>query len=233
MFELINNVNKKMDKNTKILLVVVAVLVVLVLLYNRNNKTEGFQDEVATSADFIIDNVEFKSDNNLIKTTVMPVGSIISWYGDITKLPTGWVKCDGTNDTPDLRGRTVVGVGQYSAEENGKTQDKFFAFKEKSGEMEHVLSGEEMPSHSHGVHGGPRNGAEGGHIIVEGIRPTYQKIIGGKSNGWCVLPAGGRVVKDADGKPLKDKDGNLVYETVPHNNMQPYFALHYIMYKGL
>jgi microcystin-dependent protein len=221
-----------MDKNTKILLVVVAVLVVLVLLYNRNNKTEGFQDEVATSADFIIDNVEFKSDNNLIKTTVMPVGSIISWYGDITKLPTGWVKCDGTNDTPDLRGRTVVGVGQYSAEENGKTQDKFFAFKEKSGEMEHVLSGEEMPSHSHNVRGGIRHQWSGDKIILE-AGATNQVITPGNNSKSGILHTGGREVKDADGKPLKDKDGNLVFETVPHNNMQPYFALHYIMYKGL
>ena len=213
-----------MDKNTKILLVVVAVLVVLVLLYNRNNKTEGFQDEVATSADFIIDNVEFKSDNNLIKTTVMPVGSIISWYGDITKLPTGWVKCDGTNDTPDLRGRTVVGVGQYTAEENGKTQDKFFAFKEKSGEMEHALTVEEMPSHGH-TYKAKYTGGGRGHGLVWGY--TYPDY-----TNYTDL-TGGREVKDADGNPLKDPDGKIMYETVPHNNMQPYFALHYIMYKGV
>lgn len=217
-----------MDKNTKILLVVVAVLVVLVLLYNRNNKTEGFQDEVATSADFIIDNVEFKSDNNLIKTTVMPVGSIISWYGDITKLPTGWVKCDGTNDTPDLRGRTVVGVGQYSAEENGKTQDKFFAFKEKSGEMEHALTVEEMPSHSHTTNGR--------YMSIDQVQVQWLNSFGG-SGGYPyrndISKTGGREVKDADGNPMKDADGKIVYETVPHNNMQPYFALHYIMYKGV
>jgi microcystin-dependent protein len=213
-----------MDKNTKILLVVVAVLVVLVLLYNRNNKTEGFQDEVATSADFIIDNVEFKSDNNLIKTTVMPVGSIISWYGDITKLPTGWVKCDGTNDTPDLRGRTVVGVGQYTAEENGKTQDKFFAFKEKSGEMEHALTVEEMPSHSH-TYKEKYTGSGYGHQFKWGN--TYPDKTGTTDS------TGGREVKDADGNPMKDADGKIMYETVPHNNMQPYFALHYIMYKGV
>lgn len=213
-----------MDKNTKILLVVVAVLVVLVLLYNRNNKTEGFQDEVATSADFIIDNVEFKSDNNLIKTTVMPVGSIISWYGDISKLPTGWVKCDGTNDTPDLRGRTVVGVGQYSAEENGKTQDKFFAFKEKSGEMEHALTVEEMPSHHHS--GSTIGGNYSGDGLIHPWGQGYGPHRGAKN-------VGGREVKDADGNPMKDADGNIMYETVPHNNMQPYFALHYIMYKGV
>jgi microcystin-dependent protein len=213
-----------MDKNTKILLVVVAVLVVLVLLHNRNNKTEGFEGDVATSADFIIDNVEFKSDNNLIKTTVMPVGSIISWYGDITKLPTGWVKCDGTNDTPDLRGRTVVGVGQYSAEENGKTQDKFFAFKEKSGEMEHALSVEEMPSHNH-PYKGKYTGSGWGHGLAWGY--TYPDKTGTTDS------TGGKEVKDADGNPMKDADGNTMYETVPHNNMQPYFALHYIMYKGL
>jgi hypothetical protein len=32
------------------------------------------------------------------------------WYGDIASIPAGWVLCDGTNGTPDLRGRVPFGV---------------------------------------------------------------------------------------------------------------------------
>ena len=30
-------------------------------------------------------------------------------------IPTGWVLCDGTNSTPDLRNRFVIGAGGSSA----------------------------------------------------------------------------------------------------------------------
>ena len=39
-----------------------------------------------------------------------PVGGIIMWSGAIADIPTGWVLCDGTNSTPDLRNRFVIGA---------------------------------------------------------------------------------------------------------------------------
>ncbi len=43
----------------------------------------------------------------------LPIGCIIPYpYDDLPEdLPTGWAYCDGTQGTPDLRGRTVVGAG--------------------------------------------------------------------------------------------------------------------------
>lgn len=38
---------------------------------------------------------------------LIPVGGIIMWSGSTA--PTGWALCDGTNGTPDLRGRFIVG----------------------------------------------------------------------------------------------------------------------------
>jgi hypothetical protein len=38
-----------------------------------------------------------------------PLGMIAEWAWDNTSLPSGWQWCDGTNSTPDLRGRFVVG----------------------------------------------------------------------------------------------------------------------------
>jgi hypothetical protein len=35
---------------------------------------------------------------------------IIQWFGNST-LPTGWALCDGTNGTPDLRNKFVIGAG--------------------------------------------------------------------------------------------------------------------------
>ena len=37
------------------------------------------------------------------------VGVISMWSGDLASLPAAWQLCDGTNGTPDLRDRFVVG----------------------------------------------------------------------------------------------------------------------------
>ncbi|MBA7657291.1 hypothetical protein ES703_65226 [subsurface metagenome] len=41
----------------------------------------------------------------------LPKGLIILWYGTIGNIPTGWILCDGNNDTPDLRDKFLVGAG--------------------------------------------------------------------------------------------------------------------------
>jgi hypothetical protein len=40
--------------------------------------------------------------------TSIPIGGIIMWSGSHSSLPTNWKFCDGTNGTPDLRGRFVL-----------------------------------------------------------------------------------------------------------------------------
>ncbi|MDP3787285.1 MAG: hypothetical protein Q8R05_07080, partial [Candidatus Omnitrophota bacterium] len=40
----------------------------------------------------------------------LPSGAIIMWSGTIASIPLGWQLCDGTNGTPDLRDRFIVGA---------------------------------------------------------------------------------------------------------------------------
>ena len=41
----------------------------------------------------------------------IPPGLISLWYGSTATIPSGWALCNGSNGTPDLRDRFVVGAG--------------------------------------------------------------------------------------------------------------------------
>jgi hypothetical protein len=44
-------------------------------------------------------------------TVVNPIGTIKLWFNTYASIPTGWQYCDGTNGTPDLRNKFVIGAG--------------------------------------------------------------------------------------------------------------------------
>ena len=43
---------------------------------------------------------------------VVPSGFIGMWSGSASTIPTGWALCDGTNGTPNLTDRFVLGAGK-------------------------------------------------------------------------------------------------------------------------
>lgn len=45
----------------------------------------------------------------------VPAGAILLWSGSIGSIPSGWYLCNGSNGTPDLRDRFVVGAGSSYA----------------------------------------------------------------------------------------------------------------------
>lgn len=51
-------------------------------------------------------------------------GMIMLWSGSSATIPSGWVLCDGTNSTPDLRNRFVVGAtSTYAVGATGGSAD--------------------------------------------------------------------------------------------------------------
>jgi hypothetical protein len=59
-----------------------------------------------------------------IKTYAVPSGGIIMWSGAIANIPTGWALCDGSNGTPDLRDKFVMGAGStYAVAATGGSKD--------------------------------------------------------------------------------------------------------------
>lgn len=57
-------------------------------------------------------------------SAALPAGAIILWSGSVGSIPTGWVLCNGSNGTPDLRNRFVVGAGStYAVDATGGSAD--------------------------------------------------------------------------------------------------------------
>jgi len=91
--------------------------------------TEGFfyKFVLATSS-----NVTIQTYDNLYgiinaaapAATPIPVGGILLWSGSIGSIPAGYALCNGSNGTPDLRDRFVVGAGTtYAVNATGGSAD--------------------------------------------------------------------------------------------------------------
>jgi len=50
-----------------------------------------------------------------VLANAIPSGLISMWSGTITSIPSGWVLCNGSNSTPDLRNRFIIGAHSDTA----------------------------------------------------------------------------------------------------------------------
>jgi hypothetical protein len=57
-------------------------------------------------------------------TPSVPSGCILIWSGSVGSIPSGFVICDGTNSTPDLRNSFILGAGNsYTVGQTGGSTD--------------------------------------------------------------------------------------------------------------
>jgi len=71
-----------------------------------------------------LDNLYPILQNSTATGTVIPAGLISIWSGAVGSVPSGWLLCDGSNGTPDLRNSFIVGAGStYSVNQTGGSAD--------------------------------------------------------------------------------------------------------------
>jgi hypothetical protein len=57
-------------------------------------------------------------------SNILPSGVIVMWSGSVVSIPAGWLLCNGTNGTPNLQDRFVIGAGNiYSPDATGGSAD--------------------------------------------------------------------------------------------------------------
>jgi hypothetical protein len=109
------------------------------------------------------------TDSTQIATTafvrdIIPTGLISLWSGSIASVPSGWLLCDGSNGTPDLRNRFIVGAGSaYAVAATGGSADAIVVSHNHT-----ATSSVSDPGHAHSLrlgyyYGG---GSPGGNLPV-------------------------------------------------------------------
>ena len=132
-------------------------------------------------------------------------GMIMMWSGDQASVPTGWAVCSGSNGTPDLRDRFVIGAGSKSPDDTGGSADSVVV------SHTHTASANSAGSHVHQQSGQTLGPSSGGYAFNNGS---------GKNNVLNTQPSGAHT-----------HTVNVVANGVSgtNKNLPPYYALFYIM----
>lgn len=158
---------------------------------------------------------------------IMPYGAIIMWYGLVSTVPSGWTLCDGSNSTPDLRGKFVIGasvdVSNVSGVFNAAT-DITGSTTQTGGSKDavvvthsHTFSGvtDQIGAHNHDYHSGTGAGSPGYPTVETDGNNTILYTIptsdaGAHTHAYSGTSAASGVAAD-------------------NKNLPPYYALCYIM----
>ena len=103
----------------------------------------------------------------------LPAGVIAMWSGTIAGIPGGWALCDGTNGTPDLRDRFIVGARVDSAAE--ARTNLTGSLTRSGGSLSTTTGGGHGHSGSTNAAGGHNHGAfTGGHALTIEEMPAHK-----------------------------------------------------------
>lgn len=141
----------------------------------------------------------------------VPPSTIVMWSGALTAIPEGWALCDGTQGTPDLRNRFVVGAGAA------------YAPGDVGGFDQVTLTIAQMPSHSHD--GTTDIGGAHKHDIRRGSGSGSERFIDTSTGGYTWQSD----MLKTQGEHQHTFTTNGTGGNQPFDNRPPYYALIFIM----
>jgi microcystin-dependent protein len=141
-------------------------------------------------------------------------GMIILWSGLTSTVPTGWALCNGTNGTPNLTDRFIIGAGNtYGVNQTGGYKDATLV------SHNHTASVGAAGGHSHSV---STSGQSSGYPI----QVSEEQIYGSGQNNM-----GMKFSTDSVGAHTHTVNIGNKGSSATNRNLPPYYALAYIMRK--
>jgi len=137
----------------------------------------------------------------------MPAGVIVMWSGSIATIPGGFFLCDGTNGTPDLRNRFIIGA-------NSDTSSVAYATVEGSNTKSGGTKDAVVVTHNHTITQTPHS-----HTVPIGQSSGSTSFISGSGNFGSVGTSSVNANITIDNAGVSGTNQNL----------PPYYALAYIM----
>jgi hypothetical protein len=147
-----------------------------------------------------------------------PSGGIIMWSGTIATIPSGWLLCNGSSGTPDLRNKFIVGAYLDNA---GVANTTITGSNTQTGGSKDAI----VPYHTHTA---TSTDAGHAHATVGGIGNAQG---GGASSGAQYVQ--GTTPTTTSGTATASITTTLAYAgssgNVTNANLVPYYALAFIM----
>jgi hypothetical protein len=159
----------------------------------------------------------------------IPSGGIIIWSGSAAAIPTGWVLCNGSNSTPDLRDKFVIGAGStYAVGDTGGA-----ATVTPAGSISvtgTALTEAQMPKHYHLMLGpnavtSPQGSGSSVGNYGGGTPDDTTQAYGTYSTGGSAA-SGSQTTGTANGDTHTH---TATFSGTSATNLPPYYALCYIM----
>lgn len=148
--------------------------------------------------------VTVKDTGSLSGFGTVPVGGIIMWSG--SSVPSGWALCNGSNGTPDLRNRFVMGGVLSSRGQTGGANSKTLELKN-------------IPAHRHWYTGDDNLGQA--HDSAYGSSTWSESVVVGGYDASSSDSGNARVWKTSE--QIADQKGQ------PFDNRPAYYVLAFIM----
>jgi hypothetical protein len=147
------------------------------------------------------------------------VGCIVLWSGAIGAIPSGYQICDGTNGTPDLRDRFVVGAGStYAVDDTGGSATKDVSHDHGVG----TLAAANESAHTHGPGSlGTDTAANhthtGGTFVTNNDNHSHSVTTGSSAAEAAHTHGDGSYATDSDGHSHTMPGASVVIGTEPHH----------------
>ena len=163
----------------------------------------------------------------------VPQNAIIMWSGAINQIPIGWALCDGTNGTPNLKDRFVVGAGNlYAVGVTGGSTTKDISHTHTTGD--YALNVNQMPTHTHTVNELPHShtmsvsntGVGNGTTRAAGAQSNSDGNYGSASSTSAIT---GITINNAGLGQAHNHGPTGIGGSTTQDIMPPYYALAYIM----